>query len=559
MHGPKEITEPEATDSAGPTGPTGPSAGTAETSEGAQSFAQLRAQLARSEARREAAEAAERRYRLFLDNVQDYAFITFDLDNRVIGWSRGAERILGYPEAEALGMHGSCFFVPEDLAKGEDVREVETARAVGRAEDERWHLRRDGTRFYASGILTALRDDGGTTLGFSKVLRDLTARKLSEAQVRESEERFRLFTENVGDYALVPVDLEGRVVGWNTGAERIFGYREHEILGRSNAVFFNPEDRAIGQPERDLQHALTQGRTEDARWMVRWDGSRFWSRWITTPMRDERGQLRGFAKVIRDETDKKHAEEEREELLAREHELLRVQVRSTGEALDRTRQELRALTTSLLTAQEEERRRIARELHDDIGQRLAALEMGLARLREHPPTPGTQHADELRKLGVQVTGLADEVRRLSHQLHPSILEDLGLGAALRRLTQDFAASRSQPLRFETRDVPDEIPAPVATAFYRIAQEALRNVARHAGAAPVSVMLVGGHGQLRMTISDSGPGFVQAAKDIPLGLGLISMRERARLVGSHLDIHSQPGVGTTVTVRASLDHEPEASS
>lgn len=509
--------------------------------------------LARSDARRTAAEAAERRYRLILDNVQDYAFITIDLDNRVIGWSRGAECILGYPEAEALGLSASVFFVPEDLARGADMAELQTARAVGRANDERWHLRRDGSRFFASGVLTALRDGAGTLVGFSKVLRDLTTQKVSEARVRESEERFRLFSENVSDYALVPVDLEGRVVGWNTGAERIFGYREHEILGRSTAVFFNPEDVAGGQPERDLADALTHGRTEDARWMVRWDGSRFWSRWITTPMRDEKGQLRGFAKVIRDETDKKRAEEERERMLARERELLRLQVQSTGEALDRTKQELRALATSLLTAQEEERRRISRELHDDIGQRLALLEIGLRQLGER--APGDQR-DALTRLGDQVTALTHEVRRLSHQLHPSMLEDLGLGAALRRLAHDFESSHGHPIRFETRDLPDEIPVPLATAYYRIAQEALRNVARHATAAPVSVVLVGGHQGLRLTITDGGPGFDPGAARKHRGLGLISMRERAHLVGGLLDIHSQPGAGTTISVRASNGQDPE---
>lgn len=535
-----------------------PSAGAAEElAQARRHLADMQRRLDESEARHSAAEATGRRYRLFLDNVQDYAFITFDLEVRVTGWSRGAERILGYEEDAALGMSGVVFFVPEDVARGEHEKELTTARSTGRAEDERWHQRRDGTRFYASGVMTSLRDADGTLLGYSKVLRDLTARKLAEARIAESEERFRLFSENVSDYALVPVDTDGLVVGWNTGAARIFGYREQEILGRSNEVFFNAEDVASGQPGRDLAHALFHGRHEDARWMVRWDGSRFWSRWITTPMFDEHGQLRGFAKVIRDETAKKEAEEERELMLARERELLRQQVQSTGEALGRTRDELRALTTSLLTAQEEERRRISRDLHDDIGQQLTALEIGLRIAAERPPDDPAARAGALRKLGAQVTTLLEQVRRLSHRLHPAILEDLGLAVALRRLVQDFEADRGQPVRFETRDVPDEIAAEIATAFYRIAQEALRNVARHAGDAAVSVVLVGGPGRLRMTVSDTGPGFDPDVPRETRGLGLISMRERARLVGCHVDVHARPGRGTTITVHAALDPEPEA--
>ena len=252
---------------------------------------------------------AEQRFQIFSQRVKDYAFIAFDSEGRIVSWSRGAEHILGYLEPEILGQPGSVIFTPEDRSNGEAESELATARREGWAEDERWHLRRDGTRFWGSGVMTAHRDERGNLQGYSKVMRDLTSRRLAEQRVQDAEERFRLFADNVRDYALVPVDIEAKVSGWNSGAQRTFGYTEDEIVGRPVRLFFTPEDRDRGESEKDLSRALDQGRAEDDRWMVRRDGSRFWARWVTTPMRDSSGNLRGYAKVLRDETERKLAED----------------------------------------------------------------------------------------------------------------------------------------------------------------------------------------------------------------------------------------------------------
>ncbi len=521
----------------------------------------LRARVARLEQELAARRAepghggvAERRLQLFLDSVPDFAFIGFDSEGRVTGWSRGAERILGYTPAEAMGLRSSTFFTPEDVARREHIKEVEVAQRDGRAEDERWHLRRDGSRFWGSGVMTALRDEGGELLGYIKVLRDHTERRLAEDRVRDSEERLRLYSENVHDYALVPVDPQGKIVGWNPGAARTFGYTAEEMIGQPVALFFTPEDQERGQSDDDLRRALETGRMEDERWMVRKDGSRFWSHWVTTPMRDAEGELRGFAKVLRDQTDRKHAEELREELREQEQQRLRTQVQSAGEALDRTKEELRALAGSLLGAQEEERRRIARDLHDDLSQRLAVLEMGLARLRQELPGELVELQDEARHLEQLVATLAGEVRRLSHRLHPSILEDLGLRAALQRLGEDFSVGRKTPVAFTADEVPEGVPRDVNAALYRIAQEALRNIARHGGHDPVQMRLAVVADGLRLTVADAGPGFDPAAVRGRGGLGLISMHERARLIGGALHIHSRPGASTTVVVDVPLLQE-----
>jgi PAS domain S-box-containing protein len=270
-----------------------------------QSLLQQRAEY---KEHREKAQRVQEQNLFFTENVRDYAFITFDPEARITSWSRGAENILGYPEAAALGQHAELIFTLEDRAAGAAENELKTARDHGCAEDERWHLRQDGTCFWGSGVLTAHWDEEGNLRGYSKVLRDQTARRLGDEQLRESEERLRLFSQNVTDYALVLVDPGGDVSGWNTGAERIFGYTEREIVGQPAARFFLPEDAERGESEKDLERAMTQGRAEDARLMVRSDGSRFWARWVTTPIRVG-SQLRGFAKVLRDETERQRIED----------------------------------------------------------------------------------------------------------------------------------------------------------------------------------------------------------------------------------------------------------
>ncbi len=284
---------------------------------------QLKQRLLELEQELSQSRSAERHFQRFLDRVKDYAFIAFDPDGRIVSWSRGAEHIFGYSESEVLGEPGSLIFTPEDRVNGEDKDELGTARRDGCAEDERWHLRRDGTRFWGSGIMTAHRDQRGNIEGFSKVMRDLTSRQLTEQRLRDAEERFRLFADNVRDYALVPVDTDANISGWNSGAQRTFGYTENEIVGQPVKLFFTPEDREKGESEKDLSRALAQGRAEGDRWMVRRDGSRFWSRWVTTPMYDPSGVLRGYAKVLRDETARKNAENAIEKSLHEKDLLLR--------------------------------------------------------------------------------------------------------------------------------------------------------------------------------------------------------------------------------------------
>ncbi len=264
----------------------------------------LEKQLAQYKVERNAAKRVQEQFQFFSEQVLDYAFITFDTKACITSWSRGAEKILGYSESDVVGKNGSLIFTSEDCISGQLDKELEEARRQGCAEDERWHLRRNGTRFWANGVITAHRDGQGCLQAYSKVLRDQTARKIDEDAHREIEERLRLFSENVTDYALVELDPQGNVSGWNPGAARMFGYTEAEIVGQSVCCLSTAEDVALNESGEDLSRAIDQGRAEDARWMLRHDGTRFWARWVTTPIKVG-DRLRGFAKIMRDETERK--------------------------------------------------------------------------------------------------------------------------------------------------------------------------------------------------------------------------------------------------------------
>ena len=256
-----------------------------------------------------AVHASEERLRLLIESAQDYAIFSLDPQWRVTSWSTGAAVLFGYTEREVLGHSGDVVFTPEDRAQGAPAREAATARDAGQAADERWHLRKDGTRFYGSGTLRPLRGADATLRGFVKILRDLTERQRAEAALRASEERLRVLVESVQDYAIFTVDPAGRVMSWNEGARRLKGYLADEIVGQPMERFYLPEDVAAGKPAQERQTALVAGRSEDESWRVRKDGTRLWINEIMTALIADDGTHLGFTKISRDLTARKAAED----------------------------------------------------------------------------------------------------------------------------------------------------------------------------------------------------------------------------------------------------------
>jgi two-component system CheB/CheR fusion protein len=253
--------------------------------------------------------------------------------------------------------------------------------------------------------------------------------------------------------------------------------------------------------------------------------------------------------TLEDITAQKNAEY-LQERLKRE---LEVQIHSTEETLGRTQLELRALAGRLFTSQEEERRRVARELHDDITQRLAHLQIEIEGIQQNPPANREEVARRMEVLSQETANLSNSVRTISHRLHPSILEDLGLAEAVKSLVDEFRLMQGMPTTFRRRNVPESLPIETSGALYRITQEALHNIAKHAGETHVKVSLEGSDSRLRLEIKDSGEGFDM--HETNTGLGLVSMAERARLVQGVFSIESALGAGTTIRVDVPLPSAP----
>ncbi|MBX5101109.1 PAS domain S-box protein [Rhizobium lentis] len=260
----------------------------------------------------------EGRFRLLVDAITDYAIYMLSPEGIVTSWNTGAQRFKGYKPSEILGEHFSRFYVDEDRAAGVPERALATAVEEGRYEGEGWRRRKDGNRFWAHVVIDPIRHPSGELIGFAKITRDLTERRAAEQAIRQSEEQFRRLVQGVSDYAIYMLDPDGNVSSWNFGAERIKGYRPDEIIGRHFSTFYTPEDRAAGLPEKALRVARAEGRFEREGWRVRKDGSRFWASVVVDAIRDEEGEVLGFAKITRDITEKMETqralEQAREEL-----------------------------------------------------------------------------------------------------------------------------------------------------------------------------------------------------------------------------------------------------
>jgi len=260
-------------------------------------------------------ERLEERLDTALAHISDYAIVLIGDDGRIAGWNRGAERLLGHDSGQAIGEPIDILYTPEDRARHIPAHELEVAARRGESTGDRWHLRRDGSRFFARGIVVVVRDERGGRLGFVRIFHDLTDVHRAQEQLTASEERYRVLLESIKDYAIYMLDAEGRVSQWTRAAERIKGYTAAEVVGQQFSIFFTDADRQHGEPERELQTAREVGRAERFGWRVRKDGTQFWADEIVAAVYDASGTVVGFSKITRDITERRRAELERERLL----------------------------------------------------------------------------------------------------------------------------------------------------------------------------------------------------------------------------------------------------
>jgi PAS domain S-box-containing protein len=358
-----------------------------------------------------------------------------------------------------------------------------------------------------------------------------------ELALRRSEQRFQLFVEAVRDYAIFMLDPEGHVATWNRGAERIKGYKASEIIGSHFSRFYPEQDLQAGKPQWELKVAAKEGRFEDEGWRVRKDGSRFWANVIITAVHDETGKLIGFGKVTRDSTERMQAQRALQREIA-EKQQAEMRLRESEKSL-------RDLSLHLLRTQDEERRRIGRDLHDSLGQSLAVLKMKLDSLVS---VVGKRTDDEAADDVAQCIRLTEdsikELRTISYLLYPPMLEEMGLKSAIPWYLDGFSARSGIKTTLEVASDFTRLPRDAELALFRVFQESLTNVHRHSGSPTAEVRLFSKGGMGVLEVRDRGkglpPGLLeQSSQDWmgQLGVGLRGMNERMRQLGGTLELTS----------------------
>jgi PAS domain S-box-containing protein len=482
---------------------------------------------------------SEESFRFFIESVQDYAIFMLETDGRVATWNPGAERAKGYKASEIIGRHFSSFYTEEDIHDGRPQRLLDQATRDGRAEDEGWRVRKDGSKFWASVTITAVRDAAGKLIGFGKVTRDLTERRRTELALRRSEVRSHLFIDAVQDYAIFMLDPEGCVSTWNTGAERIKGYKASEIVGQHFSRFYPEEDVRAGKPTWELEVATREGRFEDEGWRVRKNGSRFWADVVITAVRDNSGTLIGFSKVTRDVTERMLAQKSLEESRLK---------------LQESERSLRDLSLHLLRTQDEERRRIGREIHDSLGQYLSVLKMKLDSMA---------FSEENTECANLVDECVKEVRTISYLLYPPMLEEMGLNSAIPWYLEGFSKRSGIKTSFQAPKDFSRLSRDAELVLFRVLQESLTNVQRHSGSATADILITQTDDAVILQVKDRGHGLPATVLEHgtqdwmgSLGVGLRGMSERLRQLGGTLDICSNE---TGTQVRATLPYRERIPS
>ena len=479
---------------------------------------QLVGEIVSNALERKRAREAQARYDLIVESSDD-AIISKNLEGTILSWNAGAERLFGFTAAEAMGK-SIRMIIPAELRTEED-KILQSTGAGERIEHyETTRITKHGKKLDVSLTISPLRDSAGVVIGSSKIARDITERRRAVQTLRESEERFRLIANTA------PVLI------WIAGTNKLctfFNQTWLNFTGRPLAQELG-EGWASGVHPDDLERCLeTYSSAFDSRRefemeyrLRRFDGVYRWIVDLGVPRIEADGSFCGYVGSCVDITERKASEDA-----------------------------LHQLSGRLIRAQEEERARIARELHDDFSQRLALLSIGLGQLWKKLPEAEAEERASILEMLKGLKEISSDIHSLSHELHSSKLEHVGLVPALHGLCREFGEKHQIAIHFYDRGMPPNLSKDVALCLFRVAQESLANVVKHSNAVDARVELGWEDSVIHLKISDSGSGFDPSAKNITAGIGVVGMSERLRLVGGKLSVNSEPGRGTEVVAEVPL--------
>jgi PAS domain S-box-containing protein len=519
---------------------------------------------------------------VLVDSVRDYAIFALDPDGYILSWNAGARRFKGYESEEAIGRHFSMFYPPEKIAERFPEHELEVAARVGHFEDEGWRVRKDGSRFWANVVITALRGEQGELIGFAKVTRDLTERRRAELALRESEQRFRLLVQGVKDYAIFMLDASGHVATWNDGAERIKGYTADEIIGKHMRSFYPAEDNAVDKTGHELEVAAREGSFEEEGERIRKDGSRFWANVLITALRDERGRLIGYAKVTRDLTERNAAQARAlddarrlaSEETARQHaEERAAELRQLAARLSEQAAELESRSAEAESANRAKGAFLAAMSHElrtplnAIGGYTELLQMGIT----GPVTPAqVDQLDRIRRAQQHLLGVINEILNFSRVDAGRVdyrIDRVAMQATIESVAQMIApqAARKDIVFQHVPSGPDLAAradqAKVQQVLLNLLSNALKFTApggrvtvwaERAGANVVTHVRDNGIGVEADKLDAIFEPFIQVGRSLTsdhegTGLGLAISRDLARGMRGDLTVVSEPGEGSTFSL------------
>jgi PAS domain S-box-containing protein len=442
-----------------------------------------------------------------------------DIDGTLLLANPALCSMLGYQENELCGMSCSQFASPEDSKDDWALFQQLRAGVVDQYSLEKRYVRKDGTPLWGRLNVSLLKDgDGGSPLVFAFV-EDITERRRTEQALRESEQQLHLAVQAGKMYAF-DWDTQTDVIVRSGECKHIVNWTvdPHHDTGRNFCARVHPDDH-------DLYAAAEAGlKPEDPDYQIRFrvlrpDGSVIWLEDTGRASFDSQGRMLKVLGMVADITERKRAEEA-----------------------------LSSMTHKLIEAQERERARIARDLHDDVGQRLALLANQLEQLRQDSPGLPADVRGRLGEMYEQSCEIATGVQSLSHELHSAKLQYLGIAAAMRGFCREFADQQKLEIDFKIHDLPSPASPDISLCLFRVLQEALHNSAKHSGVRHIEVQLWGTPDEIHLAVRDSGVGFDNEAAKESRGLGLVSMDERLKLVNGVLSIESQPMRGTTIHAR-----------